>query len=89
MKKYQSLSVDDIHTKMFHTTTMAQENIELLSFEPFIDTADAVSAISACQEGRITTSLQQFLTKKLKKRVENEDDSGLMKLVEERELRFV
>jgi nucleolar protein 58 len=66
-KKYNSLSADDIHNSMFVDAAMAQESLELVSFQPFVDTADAVSAITACQEGRVSASLQQFLTKKFKK----------------------
>ena len=52
---------------MFHDATNAKENIELISFQPFQDTADAVAAITACQEGKVSSSLQQFLTKRIKK----------------------
>ena len=52
---------------MFHDASNAKENIQLLSFQPFQDTADAVAAITACQEGKVSSSLQQFLTKRIKK----------------------
>ena len=52
---------------MFHDASNAKENIELVSFQPFQDTADAVAAITACQEGKVSSSLQQFLTKRIKK----------------------
>lgn len=66
-KKYTSLTADDIYESMFRDSTNAKENIELLSFQPFQDTADAVAAITACQEGKVSSSLQQFLTKRIKK----------------------
>ena len=52
---------------MFHDATNAKDSIQLLSFQPFQDTADAVAAITACQEGKVSSSLQQFLTKRIKK----------------------
>jgi nucleolar protein 58 len=52
---------------MFHDASNAKENIQLVSFQPFQDTADAVAAITACQEGKVSSSLQQFLTKRIKK----------------------
>lgn len=55
----------------------ATENLELVSFQPFVDTADAVSAITACQEGRVSDSLQQFLQKKLKKYRKSAGDATL------------
>ena len=61
------MNVDDIYESMFHDATNAKENIELISFQPFQDTADAVAAITACQEGKVSSSLQQFLTKRIKK----------------------
>jgi nucleolar protein 58 len=59
---------------MFQDSTKAKESLELLSFQPFVDTADAVSAITACQEGRVSSSLQQFLVKKMKKLVKKSSD---------------
>jgi len=39
----------------------------MVSFQPFADTADAVSAATATMEGKVSKSLQKFLKKKLKK----------------------
>jgi nucleolar protein 58 len=41
--------------------------LELVNFQPFSDTADAVSAATAMMEGEITPSLKSFLKKPLKK----------------------
>lgn len=76
-KKYSRLSADDIHNELFVDAQHASESLELVSFQPFIDTADAVTAITACQEGRVSDSLQQFLQKKLKKYRKSETDATL------------
>jgi nucleolar protein 58 len=41
--------------------------MELVSFQPYADTADAVSAATAAIEGQVSSSLKRFLKKKLKK----------------------
>ena len=41
--------------------------MSLLSFQPFEDTADAVSATTSVLEGKVSKSLKSFLKKKLKK----------------------
>jgi nucleolar protein 58 len=41
--------------------------LELVNFQPFSDTADAVSAATALMEGEVTSSLKSFLKKPLKK----------------------
>jgi nucleolar protein 58 len=76
-KKYNRLSADDIHQELFVDAEHAAESLELVSFQPFVDTADAVAAIAACQEGRVSNSLQQFLQKKLKKYRKSETDATL------------
>jgi nucleolar protein 58 len=76
-KKYNRLSADDIHNELFVDAHHASESLELVSFQPFVDTADAVAAITACQEGRASDSLQQFLQKKLKKYRKTETDATL------------
>jgi len=65
--KYNKLDAEDIYDKMFRDAEKATSNLELVSFQPFRDTADAVSAITACQEGKVGASLETFLSKKLKK----------------------
>lgn len=44
-------------TRKFDVT----ETVELVNFQPFDDTADAVAAITASQEGKITDRLSKFL----------------------------
>ena len=46
--------------------------MELVAFQPFRDTADAVSAITACQEGTVGPTLETFLSHKLKKILKKE-----------------
>ena len=41
--------------------------MSLLSFQPFEDTADAVTACTSLLEGKVSKSLKSFLKKKLKK----------------------
>jgi nucleolar protein 58 len=38
-----------------------RKSVELVNFEPFADTADAVAAVTASQEGKITDRLSKFL----------------------------
>jgi nucleolar protein 58 len=40
--------------------------MQLVSFQPFGDTADAVAAAASCIDGSVETSLQKFLKKQLK-----------------------
>ena len=47
----------------------------MLSFQPFRDTADAVSAATAIVEGKVSKSLKKFLKKKLKQAVAGSSSS--------------
>jgi nucleolar protein 58 len=67
-----------MHDSMFSDAAAAAKSLELVSFQAFADTADAVSAITACQEGKVGSSLQHFLTKKLKKLLKKSSDNGLL-----------
>jgi nucleolar protein 58 len=58
---------EDIYEKFFKDVESAQKNIELVSFQAFQDTADAVSGATATMEGKVHASLKSFLKKKLKK----------------------
>lgn len=40
--------------------------LQRVSFEPFEDTADAVTAMTACMEGKVSAGLKKFLKKKIK-----------------------
>ena len=57
---------DDMYKKFFSSSEDATSFVNLLSFQPFMDTADAVSAATACIEGKMTKSLKSFLKKELK-----------------------
>jgi nucleolar protein 58 len=58
---------DDIYEKFFSDSEKATSFLELVNFQPFSDTADAVSAVTAMMEGEVTSSLKSFLKKPLKK----------------------
>jgi nucleolar protein 58 len=75
-KKFKKLEATDIHDALFADSNAATSNLELVSFQAFADTADAVAAIAACQEGRAGTVLQQFLAKRLKKLLKTTKANG-------------
>jgi nucleolar protein 58 len=56
-----------MHDKFFSEEAKAKNFMSLVSFQPFSDTADAVSAATACIEGKVSKSLKSFLKKQLKK----------------------
>jgi len=66
-KKLSKTSEDDLHEKFFADASKAKKYVELVNFEPFADTADAVSAAAACIDGKVSKSLKSFLKKQLKK----------------------
>ncbi|EEC49166.1 predicted protein [Phaeodactylum tricornutum CCAP 1055/1] len=66
-KKLKKTDADDIHDTFFSDFGKASKFLEMVSFKPFADTADAVSAASAMVEGKVSKSLTSFLKKKLKK----------------------
>jgi nucleolar protein 58 len=55
-KRYNKAKADELFKKFD-----VLKSIELVHFQPFADTADAVAAITASQEGKITDRLSQFL----------------------------
>lgn len=55
-----------MYKKFFSSAEDATSFVNLLSFQPFMDTADAVNAATACIEGKMTKSLKSFLKKELK-----------------------
>lgn len=59
--------MDDIYDTFFKDSKTASKNISLLSFQPFEDTADAVTAATNLLEGKVSKTLKSFLKKKLKK----------------------
>ena len=46
----------------------AKSMLNLVSFQPFADTADAVTAATSCIEGKVNKSLKSFLKKQFKKK---------------------
>jgi nucleolar protein 58 len=66
-KKLSKTSEDDLHDKFFADASKAKKYVNLIHFEPFSDTADAVTAAAACIDGKVPKSLKSFLKKQLKK----------------------
>jgi len=66
-KKLSKTSDDDVHRKFFEDADKAKKYVNLVHFEPFADTADAVTAAAACIDGKVGKSLKSFLKKQLKK----------------------
>lgn len=56
-----------MHETFFSDPDKASSFLNLVSFQPFADTADAVSAATSCMEGKVNKSLKSFLKKQLKK----------------------
>jgi len=67
-KKLSKTEPTDLYNKCYPTPEAATSFFNLLSFQPFHDTADAVSAATACIEGKVSKSLKSFLKKQLKKK---------------------
>lgn len=65
-KKLSKTDPEDIHRKFFSNSDDATSFVNLISFQPFIDTADAVSAATSCIEGKVSKSLKSFLKKQMK-----------------------
>jgi nucleolar protein 58 len=66
-KKFKKVDSDDMYNKFFSSADKTKSILNLLSFQPFEDTADAVAAASACIEGTVSKSLKSFLKKTVKK----------------------
>lgn len=65
-KKLAKTDAEDVHKKFFSSSEDATSFVNLLSFQPFVDTADAVSAATSCLEGKVSKSLKSFLKKQIK-----------------------
>lgn len=84
--KLTKTDVDDIHDTFFADSKKATKAIEMVSFEPFGDTAEAVSAATAALDGKVSSQLKEFLKtvkKKLKGDLAIEDKSLAVSLKEE------
>jgi len=66
-KKLTETSDINIYSQFFSSEKDASSFINLISFQPFTDTADAVSSTRACMEGKMPKSLKSFLKRQLKK----------------------
>eukprot|EP00529_Nitzschia_sp_RCC80_P025681 CAMPEP_0113492998 /NCGR_PEP_ID=MMETSP0014_2-20120614/28364_1 /TAXON_ID=2857 /ORGANISM="Nitzschia sp." /LENGTH=520 /DNA_ID=CAMNT_0000386845 /DNA_START=152 /DNA_END=1714 /DNA_ORIENTATION=+ /assembly_acc=CAM_ASM_000159 len=66
-KKLEKTDSEDIFDKFFKDQETAAKSVELISFQPFEDTAEAVTAATDCLEGKVSKPLKSFLKKRLKK----------------------
>ncbi|KAL3928376.1 MAG: hypothetical protein SGBAC_012679 [Bacillariaceae sp.] len=66
-KKLAKTEADDIHDTFFKDSKKANKYMSLLSFQPFEDTADAVTAATCILEGKVSKTLKSFLKKQMKK----------------------
>lgn len=66
-KRLSKTSDEDLHEKFFSDPAKAKKFVNLVHFEPFADTADAVSAAAACIDGKVSKGLKSFLKRQLKK----------------------
>ena len=55
-----------MYNTFFSSAKDASAFVNLIAFQPFYDTADAVSAATACIEGKMSKSLKSFLKKQIK-----------------------
>jgi nucleolar protein 58 len=58
---------DDIYETFFKDSKKANKYLSLVSFQPFEDTADAVTAATCILEGKVSKTLKSFLKKQMKK----------------------
>jgi nucleolar protein 58 len=66
-KKLKKTDEEDLHDKFFADASKAKKYVNLVHFEPFSDTADAVAAAADCIDGKVGKTLKSFLKKQLKK----------------------
>lgn len=64
-KKLTKTDTEDVFEKFFSDTKHANKSLELVSFQNFADTADAVTATVSSLEGKVCKSLKSFLKKKV------------------------
>lgn len=62
-KKLTKTDPEKIHKSFFSTPDDAKSTLNLVEFQPFHDTADAVAAATSCLEGKMHKSLSSFLKK--------------------------
>jgi len=66
-KKLAKTEADDIYDTFFKDSKKASKYMSLVSFQPFEDTADAVTAATSMLEGKVSKTLKSFLKKQMKK----------------------
>ena len=66
-KKLAKTDSDDMYDTFFADPSVATKFLNLVSFQPFADTADAVTAATSCIEGKVSKSLKSFLKKQIGK----------------------
>lgn len=66
-KKLSKTDPEDIHETFFSSPDKTQSSLELLEFQPFEDTAQAVAASTSIMDGEVHSSLKSFLKKPLKR----------------------
>eukprot|EP00980_Cylindrotheca_fusiformis_P006122 scaffold1319_cov126-Cylindrotheca_fusiformis.AAC.11 len=66
-KKLAKTDADDIFDTFFKDSKKANKYLSLVSFQPFEDTADAVTAATSILEGKVSKTLKSFLKKQMKK----------------------
>ncbi|CAJ1937191.1 unnamed protein product [Cylindrotheca closterium] len=66
-KKLAKTEADDIFDTFFKDSKKANKYMSLLSFQPFEDTAEAVTAATSVLEGKVSKTLKSFLKKQMKK----------------------
>jgi len=67
-KKLFETDPDEIFDEFFGDTERAAKTLQMVSFQAFADTADAVTAATASMEGKVSKSLKSFLKKKFLKK---------------------
>lgn len=85
-KKLKKTDAEDVHDIFFADSKKASKAVEVVSFEPFGDTAEALSAATSALEGKVASQLKDFLKsskKKLKGELAVEDKTLAVSIKEE------
>lgn len=62
-KKFNKTDAEDIQETFFSSEKSMAKHLSLVNFQPFKDTADAVTAATSCIEGKLSKSLKSMLKK--------------------------
>lgn len=71
-----------MYDKFFSDSSKATSFLNLVSFQPFADTADAVTAATSCIEGKVSKSLKSFLKKQVGKDKKSSKASGSLAIAD-------